>query len=341
MAGIRLERVSKAFGGVVAVAGVDLDVPAGEWLVVTGPRGSGKSSLLRLIAGDDTPTSGRIIIDGRDVSSLDASTRQVAFIRSLSAVKPSAGTSPAGGIRRWLHPPAAPVPAPEQFRAALSRATATPTGLAILLADDPLAGLDPVTRSGVRAELHGVHRRAPVTVIHATGDQDEALALGHRVAVMIGGRIVQVGPPLLVYERPATLGVAAFIGEPAMNLIAGTVAVRQGRPTFQAGGRVLAPLPPGAMALAGMPVTIGVRPTDVRFACQREGLLATIESVEPTGPAQRVRATLSDGWPLIVIAPARPLLAAGMPARVTFDADRLHIFGADGRRFVAADAPAA
>lgn len=345
MATIALEQVSKAFGGVRAVVGVDLEVGDGEWLVVTGPPGAGKSTLLRLIGGDDAPTTGRVRIDGRDVTSLPPGERGVTFARALgTAIGGAAGPRRVVSerVRRLFHAPPPPRSPLDQLRTALSGSAVPGPRPAVVLADEPLAGIDPTPRAAVRAELHALHQRVPVTVIHASADQADAQALGIRVAVMLDGRIAQVGPPLLLYERPATAEVAEFIGDPPINLIAGHVQRHGGVAQFIAGGRVLAALPPGAATLDGRPVTLGVRPSDVVIgAANGEALIGTVDAVESQGATQTVHATLADGWPMTVVAPARPVIAPGACIRVSLRPDRLHLFGADGRRFLGADPPAA
>lgn len=332
MAAITLERVRKEFGGVTAVAGASLDVRDGEWFVIAGPPGAGKSTLVRLVSGHDVPTSGRVLFGGLDVTEHPPETRHVQVVRPLSAV-------PRTGPSRWFHHQPPEPPAIEQLRAALSSAAGRGPRLAAVLADEPFAGLEPTPRATARAELQRLHRQVPVTVLHASSDQGDAVALAHRLAVLIDGVVAQVGTPLQVYERPATAAVASFIGAPGINLIAGRVELRQREPAFVAGGRVLAMLPPGAAVLDGRPVTLGVRPPDVVISPNGRGLDGTVESVEPAGPQQTVRATLADGWPLTLVAPARPSIAPGAYVRVALRPDRLHLFGPDGRRFVAADPP--
>jgi ABC-type sugar transport system ATPase subunit len=336
-----LEGLRLAHGAVVVVRDVDLRVLDGEWFVIAGPEGSGKSTLLRVIAGTQAPSAGRVLVGDRDVTAEPAAARGLCVVPRSADGRQGGRPGPPFGLYRLFRRASAssPAPAHEQLRAALSDTAGRPTRPPAVLADEPFAGLDPTHRSAARADLQVLHRRVRTTVIHATSDQGDALALGERVAVMIDGLIHQVGPPALLYERPATVDVAAFIGAPAMNLVAGRVVMDRGRPAFRASGRVLAPLPASAAVLEGRPVTLGVRPTDVVVSANGDGLAGSIDAVQPSGPAQMLRLTLADGWLFTAVVPARPLLAPGIERRFTLAPDRLHLFGPDGRRFLGADPP--
>jgi ABC-type sugar transport system ATPase subunit len=240
---IELGGLGKVFpNGVEAVAGVDLTVADGELVAVVGPSGSGKSTVLRLIAGLEEPTRGTIRINGRDVSGLAPQERDVAVVFQEPALYPylSVFENLAFGLRARrvrkteITSRVAEVAASLGLSAVLDRRPATLSGgqtrrvalgravarrpVAFLL-DEPLTGLDTPLRAALRADVLNLHRTTGAAVLYVTHDQAEALATGDRVAVMDQGRMVQVGPPREVYERPASRFVAGFIGSPPMNLI--------------------------------------------------------------------------------------------------------------------------
>jgi multiple sugar transport system ATP-binding protein len=244
---ITLDRVTKRFGGdVVAVDGVELTVEEGEFMVLVGPSGCGKTTLLRMIAGLEDVTDGRIAIGDRDVTDVPARDRDVAMVFQNYALYPHMTVrqnlgyglrmrkTPKPEIRRRVDDVATMLGLDELLerrpsalsggqrqRVAMGRAIVREP--AAFLMDEPLSNLDAKLRVDMRAQLSQLHDRLGVTTVYVTHDQIEAMTLGQRVAVMRAGRIQQVDEPRMLYAEPLNLFVAAFIGSPSMNLVRATV----------------------------------------------------------------------------------------------------------------------
>ena len=242
MAGITLDRVTKAFGAVKAVDGVSLEVGDGEFLVLVGPSGCGKSTLLRLLAGLEDVTEGTIAIGDRDVTDLAPRSRDIAMVFQSYALYPHmtvrqnlgyglrARKTPKDEIARRVDDVAellgltdllerrpAQLSGGQRQRVAMGRAIVRQPQAFLL--DEPLSNLDAKLRVGMRASLAQLHQRLGVTTVYVTHDQTEAMTLGQRVAVMRDGHILQCDSPSELYARPNDLFIAAFIGSPAMNLV--------------------------------------------------------------------------------------------------------------------------
>ena len=308
MAEVRLERVSKRFEGVTAVAELDLVVADGELLALLGPSGCGKTTTLRMIASLERPTTGRIHIGGRDVTDLGARERDVAMVFQDYALYPHmtvadnigyplkvrgrrradiqrrvGETAEMLGLGALLARRPAQLSGGQQQRVAVARALVSePTAL---LLDEPLSNLDAKLRLEARGFLKNFQRRLGVTTVYVTHDQAEAMALADRIAIMDQGRLLQVGGPLDVYRRPADTFVAGFIGSPPMNLIACRVAPDG---LMTRGGARLAPAWPEAFR-PGDRLLAGVRPEHLRIAVGDGGLPAEVYAVEPLGSESLVR----------------------------------------------------
>src|ERR1700736_5800909 len=242
---VRLEGLRKTFGDVVAVAGVDLEVREGEFFSLLGPSGCGKTTCLRMIAGFEEPTSGRIVLHGRDVAGLPAYERDVNTVFQDYALFPHMSVRDnveygllVKGINRGerrqrvmealrmmrLESCAGRKPAElsggQRQRVALARAIVNQPR--VLLLDEPLGALDLKLRQAMQIELKSIQERLSMTFIYVTHDQEEALTMSDRMAVMNQGRVEQVGSPAEVYERPATGFVAGFVG--ASNVLSGDAA---------------------------------------------------------------------------------------------------------------------
>ncbi len=335
MASIALERIEKRHSnGHRAVAGIDLLVADGEFLVLVGPSGCGKSTLLRLIAGLEAPTAGRVRLDDADVTDVPPQRRDLAMVFQSYALYPHMtvrqnlgyglrvrgvdATASAARLRSvadaldltaLLDRKPAQLSGGQRQRVALGRAMVREPKAFLL--DEPLSNLDPALRLQARAELLHLHRRLGATVVYVTHDQEEAMTLGGRVAVMRQGRLEQVGPPLDVYASPANTFVARFIGTPPMNLIPGPAAELH--------------IPSG--------VTAGIRPHDV--AIGREGsIAATVDVVEPRGydTIVHLRARIANGRSIVAVTGGVPRV--GDAVRLLIPADRIHLFDGDGKRMV-------
>jgi ABC-type sugar transport system ATPase subunit len=335
VADLLLSGVAKTFpNGHVAIRPLDLRIDDGEFLVLVGPSGCGKSTLLRLIAGLETPTAGTIAIGGADLTAEPPQRRDLAMVFQSYALYPHmrvrenlayalkvrhtdsatiarrvSEVAAALGIQDLLDRRPAQLSGGQRQRVALGRAIVRRPNAFLL--DEPLSNLDPSLRTQARAELRRLHQTLRTTTVYVTHDQEEAMTLGERIAVMREGAIEQVAPPLDLFARPANAFVARFIGSPAMNLLP-AAAVRIDAPAGAA---------------------VGIRPQDVQIG--PNGLIrATIDLVEPRGADQVLHLRVDHvDTPLLAVADGDAPMAPGMGVLVTLPADRLHFFdGATGRR---------
>ncbi|WP_333834596.1 ABC transporter ATP-binding protein [Rubrimonas sp.] len=348
-AGASLSGVVKRYGEAVAVDGVDLDVAPGDFLCLLGPSGCGKTTVLRMIAGLEAPSAGRIAIGGRVMADPEAGAFVPAEGRDLGLVFQNYALWPHLTVRRNVDfglrlrgaPPAtrdaeaeaamrllgvaelagrypSQLSGGQQQRVAIARTLAVRPRM--LLLDEPLSNLDARLRLEMRAELKRLHAATGATVIFVTHDQWEAMTLASTIAVMRAGRIEQVGPPEAIYDRPATRFVAEFVGAPPINM-----AALDGPSALAAAMR---PHAPEATA------EIGLRPEALRLGPGPVALQARVEGVLPTGGAWIVELGCAGG-PLFHLAHQRPDAAAGAMVPVSFDPAAAHCFDASGRRLPA------
>ncbi len=343
MASVRLEQVWKTYpNGHVAARGVELAIADGEFMVLVGPSGCGKSTALRMIAGLETPSRGKVLIGDRDVTEVPPQARDIAMVFQSYALYPHMTVrdnlgfglrmrgTPAGRIAERVEAAAralglgtvldrkpGQLSGGQRQRVALGRAIVRePTGF---LFDEPLSNLDAKLRLETRAELARLHRRLAATMVYVTHDQEEALTLGTRVAVMNEGRVEQVGPPLEVYRRPETMFVATFVGSPAMNLLPA--------------GHVPSVRPAGGPDAA----VLGVRPHDIAVVAPGAGDAdALVDVVEPRGSELLLYLRLGpsgEGPEIRVITPPDLEVAPDRVVGLRFDRGRLHFFDTgSGRR---------
>lgn len=309
MASLRLKSLSLTYpNGVRAVDAIDLEIADGEFLAVLGPSGCGKSSLLRLIAGLETPTAGEIHMDGRDITAVEPKDRDAAMVFQGLALYPhmtvrenmafglTARKTPADetdrrvseaaatlGLKAHLAKHPRELSGGERQRVALGRALVRRPK--IFLFDEPLSSLDAQLRQELREELARLHRLTRTTSIYVTHDQKEALSLGDRVAVLERGRIRQVGSPEAIYREPRDLFVARFVGEPAINLIEGEIRADGEGVVFHAPGLTLAL--PGRGSPAGRAV-LGLRPEGVSLAPASAPATAHAKAGLPRAEVDRV-----------------------------------------------------
>jgi len=204
---------------------------------------------------------------------------------------------------------------------------------AVFLFDEPLSNLDAKLRVQMRVEIKELHQRLRTTTVYVTHDQIEAMTMADRIVILRDGRIEQMGHPLDVYDRPANLFVAGFIGSPAMNMLPGVMDGAEGRPVVRAEGIAL-PLPTSATAARGRKVTYGIRPEHLRPVDGATGVRGTILTVEPTGPETHVYVKLG-GRDFCAITPDRLALQPGAPVNLAPNLDRVHLF--DGETGVRLD----
>jgi sn-glycerol 3-phosphate transport system ATP-binding protein len=282
MAAVSIRDVYKSFGAVNVIQGISIDIADGEFVVMVGPSGCGKSTLLRMVAGLETVSSGEISIGERVVNNLEPKDRDIAMVFQNYALYPhmSVYDNMAYGLRiqgrskadidkrvqraaeilelsKLLARRPRELSGGQRQRVAMGRAIVREP--AVFLFDEPLSNLDAKLRVQMRSELQALHQRLRTTTIYVTHDQVEAMTLAHRMLVMSsGGKSEQIGAPLEVYNKPATVFVAGFIGSPPMNLIPGRIA--EGGKALAAEGDVHVRLPEARGSLEGRNVLLGVRP---------------------------------------------------------------------------------
>jgi multiple sugar transport system ATP-binding protein len=345
MASVSIRHAQKRYGAVEVIPGIDLDIADREFVTLVGPSGCGKSTLLRMIAGLEGISDGQIFIGDECVNDVPPMHRDVAMVFQSYALYPHMTVTgnmsfglrlrriAADRIRSLVEGAAQTlnlVPLldrmPRQLsggqrqRVAMGRAIVRNPRL--FLFDEPLSNLDAQLRVQMRTEIKSLHRRLGSTSIYVTHDQIEAMTMADRIVVMNGGRIAQQGSPEELYDRPANLFVAGFIGSPAMNFITGTIDP-QGRFLLQDGRAA------GATPLAGMAgrrLVLGVRPEHVVLTGEDAGTLAaSIAEVEPTGIDTHVVCDLAEQQVTVSVRD-RVRAEPGTPVRLAFQPDRVHWF---------------
>ena len=355
---VELEAVRKEYdGGVVAVHGVDLAVTAGELVVLVGPSGCGKSTTLRMVAGLEVITSGRLSIGGRVVNDLPPSERDIAMVFQSYALYPHMtvrenmgfalrlrkrpraeieervnGAAATLGLSDLLDRQPRQLSGGQRQRVAIGRAIVREPS--VFLFDEPLSNLDAALRGEMRRELAELHERLGATMLYVTHDQIEAMTLGDRIVVMHQGRVRQVDSPARVYDRPADTFVASFLGSPPMNLLAGTL--------DRADGRVVVRLDEAPHVILSAPTTIavdrlpksgavilGVRPEHLRVSPtttpDADSFDATVELAEALGHEQLLHLRVGRAAITVRGAPGeRPAIGSAM--RVHADRSRMHLF---------------
>ena len=304
MAEVTIRALKKNYGGLQVVHGLDIDIADGEFVVLVGPSGCGKSTLLRMIAGLEEVTSGDIRIGDRRVNNLPPSERDIAMVfqnyalyphktvaanmgfalkmRGMDKAEIDSRVNRAAevlGLTPYLDRYPRALSGGQRQRVAMGRAIVRDPQ--VFLFDEPLSNLDAKLRVQMRTEIRELHLRLKTTTVYVTHDQIEAMTMADKIVVMQGGRIEQIGAPLELYDRPANIFVASFIGSPSMNMIDGVV---QGGAVL-AGGATL-PLPPGMQVAEGREVIYGVRPENLTVS--PTGISGTIAVVEPTGSETHV-----------------------------------------------------
>ena len=354
MARLALEGVSKRFGSVLAVDGVDLEVEHGEFVVFVGPSGCGKSTMLRTISGLESVTAGRILIGGRDVTNVAPSRRGVAMVFQSYALFPhlTAAENIGFGLRLARAPKdeiarrVKEVAATLQIEALLGRYPRELSGgqrqrvaigrsiirdPQVFLFDEPLSNLDAALRVRMRLEIARLRDRLDATMVYVTHDQTEAMTLADRIVVFNHGRIEQVGAPVELYDAPANRFVAGFIGAPAMNFIPAVIEAPEGREPRVRFGPVS--LPAGSLRDAAPgPVTFGVRAEHLAVASAAEAdFLGRVEIVERLGAESLVYLqTDFSAEPVTIRISAGQGVHPGDRLPVRVERERFHLFCAAG-----------
>ena len=341
MAEVQLRQVIKSYGAYPAVRGIDLDIPMGSFVALVGPSGCGKSTTLRMIAGLEDITDGEISIDGRVVNDLAPKDRDIAMVFQNYALYPHMTVAKnmafaleqkrvdkadiKGRVDRAaeileLTPLLDRYPRQlsggQRQRVAMGRAIVRDPK--VFLFDEPLSNLDAKLRVQMRTEIKRLHQRIRTTTIYVTHDQIEAMTLADQIVVMRDGNIEQSGAPLDLYDTPANLFVAQFIGSPSMNLIEGTI--RQDG--FRTSDGICLKLPGGHVA-SDKAAVYGIRPEHLHLS--DAGMPAVVQVIEPTGAEIQVFAKIGE-QPVIALLRERIKAAPGDLIRLMPDLDKIHLF---------------
>jgi sn-glycerol 3-phosphate transport system ATP-binding protein len=351
MATITMEGLGKVYsGGVRAVSGIELDIKDGEFIVLVGPSGCGKSTLLRMVAGLETITEGTLKIGERVVNQLEPADRDIAMVFQNYALYPhmTVFNNLAYGLRNrgmakneidrrvreaaamleiasFLDRKPRALSGGQRQRVAMGRALVREP--AAFLFDEPLSNLDAKLRVQMRVEIRQLQRRLRTTSLYVTHDQLEAMTMADRLVVLSGGRIEQVGTPMDVYTRPASVFVAGFIGSPAMNMLGIDYLRGEGH----------------AEGLEGLPTgtgLVGIRPDDLRLDTEPGApgltLRGRLALLEPAGAESHLHVALSDqAQPIVVRVQGVPDLADGQELVMHATPEALHPFDTESGRRVA------
>jgi multiple sugar transport system ATP-binding protein len=339
MSFLQLKNIVKEFGPVRTIKGVDLQIEKGEFIVFVGPSGCGKSTLLRLIAGLETITSGSLHLDGREITNIPSSKRDLAMVFQSYALYPHmtvfdnmsfalklAKVDPAVrkekveraakilNLTQYLERTPKQLSGGQRQRVAIGRAIVRAPK--VFLFDEPLSNLDAALRGQTRVEIANLHRSLGATTIYVTHDQIEAMTLADRVVVLRDGMIEQVGSPLDLYDRPANQFVAQFIGTPQMNVVTAAAL-------------------PALTRIAGprLPVdgSVGVRPEYVKVVGNGSGIPGTVELVEALGSDTLIHVKVASDVHLIARQSDRTSLKLGDAVGVEIDQGALLYFDNQGR----------
>ncbi|MEM2636712.1 MAG: ABC transporter ATP-binding protein [Candidatus Korarchaeota archaeon] len=348
---VRLVNIWKRFKDTTVVSGIDLNVQPGEFVCLLGPSGCGKTTTLRILAGLEFPTRGRVFIGDRDVTDLPPKDRDISMVFQSYALFPHmrvweniafglklrgakreeidekvAWAAKLLGLEKQLENYPSQLSGGQRQRVAIGRAIVREPS--VLLFDEPLSNLDAKLRVKMRAELKKLQKKLRVTTVYVTHDQIEAMTMADRIAVMYGGVIQQYGTPDEVYYTPKNKFVAGFIGTPPMNFIEGHLTIKGG-PIFECADF--------SYPLSGYTfnngyeketdtVTLGIRPEDIRLGETGE-LKGIVDVTEPIGSHVYLHVLVGKETTLVVTAPANIPYKVGSKVAISFDKNRLHLFG--------------
>jgi multiple sugar transport system ATP-binding protein len=347
MAKVTIRNVRKSFEAVEVIHGVSIDIADGEFVVLVGPSGCGKSTLLRMIAGLESVTSGQVAIGDKIVNNLAPAERDIAmvfqnyalyphktvaqnmaFALKLRRTDPKEIAERVGkaadilGLKPYLQRYPRQLSGGQRQRVAMGRAIVRDPR--VFLFDEPLSNLDAKLRVQMRTEIKELHQRLKTTVVYVTHDQVEAMTMADKIVVMQEGRVEQIGAPLELFDRPANVFVAAFIGSPSMNMLKGTVAGGE-KPAVSLEG-VSLPVAGAHKVSNGQPVLFGIRPEHLELAS--DGFPAQISVVEPTGSETMVFLRAGEGK-LVALFRERHDFKPGDTIHVRPRPDCIHLFHAE------------
>jgi len=346
LSAISVQHLSRWWGATRAVDDISFEAAAGKMLVLLGPSGCGKSTTLRLIAGLEAATSGRILIGGVDVTHLPPAERRLSMVFQSYALFPHLSvaenivfglrvrnvarleraarlgrTAELLGLGALLDRKPSQLSGGQQQRVALGRAIIAET--AVCLMDEPLSNLDAQLRHDMRREIRSIQQKLGITMVYVTHDQTEAMSMADQVILLRDGRVEQDAPPAEIYARPASVFAARFIGTPPMNILS----LDDAR-----GGAVIAgSAGPVVLPGRGAGLSLGVRPEDIRLAshggrlASDGGLSATVTAVEYLG-ADSILSCAAGTQTLAVRAPGRVELLPGAAVHLSWSKDAVHVF---------------
>ncbi|MFB9885529.1 ABC transporter ATP-binding protein [Balneatrix alpica] len=357
MADLTLKNLKKSYGAVNILHGIDLDIKDGEFVVLVGQSGCGKSTLLRMIAGLEEISDGELLIDNKRMNELNPAQRGIAMVFQSYALYPhmnvyknmAFGLKIAGkdkqAIRTKVEEAARilqidhlldrlprELSGGQRQRVAIGRAIVRDPN--VFLFDEPLSNLDAALRVQTRVEIGKLHQELNATIIYVTHDQVEAMTLGDKIVVMNNGRVEQVGSPLELYQHPANLFVAGFIGSPNMNFLPGQVVAaeaKQVRVRLDIGLEVSLPVA-GTEAKAGDKVTLGIRPEHLQEQpSQGPSLTGKVNLVERLGEASYLYVELPNGQEIIAKTHGESLTMQGDSVILGFTPAQAHLFNDQGQ----------
>ncbi|MEQ8357128.1 MAG: sn-glycerol-3-phosphate ABC transporter ATP-binding protein UgpC [Kiloniellaceae bacterium] len=347
MAQVQVRNIRKSFGPVEVIHGVDVEIADGEFVVLVGPSGCGKSTLLRMIAGLEGISAGVIRIGDRIVNNLPPSQRDIAMVfqnyalyphmkvrsnmafalrlRKMEAAAVAERVSQAAeilGLTPYLDRYPRQLSGGQRQRVAMGRAIVR--NPQVFLFDEPLSNLDAKLRVQMRTEIKELHQRLKTTTVYVTHDQVEAMTMADKIVVMQDGRVEQVGAPLELFDRPANVFVAGFIGSPSMNLLKGVAAEGGGTAVEVNGARLT--IDGAHDIVAGQPLLFGVRPEHLELA--PDGFPARVSVVEPTGSETMVFLRFGESE-IVALFRERHDIKPGDTIHLRPRADQAHLFHAE------------
>lgn len=351
MASVEIRNVKKKYGNLEVIHGVDIEIQDQEFVVLVGPSGCGKSTLLRMIAGLETISGGDIVIGGKVVNEVPARDRDIAMVFQNYALYPHMSVfdnmgfslklrkSPKSvieekvseaaeilNLRQYLERTPGQLSGGQRQRVAMGRALVR--NAQVFLFDEPLSNLDAKLRVVMRTEIKALHQRLKTTSIYVTHDQIEAMTMADRIVVMNAGRVEQIGSPLDLYDHPANLFVAGFLGSPSMNFIEGRFKRSGDGAHVVSDDGSLLPVSAELSAKDGQPVVYGVRPEHLELAGDGDGSEAVVEVVEPTGANIEVFAHLA-GKRICALFSERHPFRPGDKIRLSADLSKINLFDAE------------
>ncbi len=354
MAGVVVRDVEKAFGTTKVIHGINIDIADGEFVVLVGPSGCGKSTLLRMIAGLEEITGGAISIGGRQVNNLPPKDRDVAMVFQNYALYPHMTVydnmafslklrkadqkiidervrkaADILNLTEYLARYPRQLSGGQRQRVAMGRAIVRDPQ--VFLFDEPLSNLDAKLRVAMRTEIKALHQRLRTTTVYVTHDQIEAMTMADRIVVMHDGIVEQIGTPLELYDNPANLFVAGFIGSPAMNFITGVVRRNGSAGYIETESGTALPLPANAPAPPERKVVFGIRPEHLSIGAEGDGVPADVQVIEPTGAETQVFVEMA-GTQVTAVFTERHDFQPGERIMLRPRLDTIHLFDADTGR---------